>query len=230
MLVVANLVELLVGETHVAQFGQRLPGLMCTELGVHHALGLLLDEKLFWRNRLDDDLACVPGDADATCYEANLVGLTVNQLDIFFGQNHIEFVLGQVFELLLIDLFGHLPEDFSDAYPCEQCIRDDRRKYSVAIIGSEYLEVGICSADSSKLNVFLALWRKFYDAVAGCKCFEQRSLHRLDGVVDILGHILAVPIMRGFRQIAVVVIQDLLTFFRQVAGSVAGASTHVVVH
>ena len=122
MLVVANLVELLVGETHVAQFGQRLPGLMCAELGVHHALGLLLDEKLFRRNRLDDDLARVPGDANATCYEANLVGLTVNQLDIFFGQNHIEFVLGQVFELLLIDLFGHLPEDFGDAYSCEQCI------------------------------------------------------------------------------------------------------------
>ena len=79
MLVVANLVELLVGETHVAQFGQRLPGLMCTELGVHHALGLLLDEKLFWCNRLDDDLACVPGNADAACYEADsLVSLSIS--------------------------------------------------------------------------------------------------------------------------------------------------------
>ena len=34
-------------ETHLPQLGQRLPGLMRTELGVHHALGLLLDEKLF---------------------------------------------------------------------------------------------------------------------------------------------------------------------------------------
>ena len=37
--------------------------------------------------------------------QADFVGFAVDQLDLVFCQDHVEFVLGQVLELLLIDFF-----------------------------------------------------------------------------------------------------------------------------
>ena len=78
MLVFANLVDLLFGKAHLAQFRQGLPGLMPAKLSVHHRLGLLLDQKLFWCNWFDDDLACVSCDTDGARDQSNAVSLAVD--------------------------------------------------------------------------------------------------------------------------------------------------------
>ena len=66
-------------------------------------------------------------------------------------------------------------------------------------------------ADCSSLDIVLVLRRKSHDAVAGCECFQQRSLHRLNCRIDILADILRITLVMRFGQLRVVVIQNLLT-------------------
>ena len=46
--------------------------------------------------------------------------------------------------------------------------------------------VCVGSADCSSLDIVLVCGAQIHDAVAGCECFEQRSLHRLNCRIDIL--------------------------------------------
>ena len=71
--------------------------------------------------------------------------------------------------------------------------------------------VRVRRADSRSLDIVLVLRGKSHDAVAGCEGLQESCLHRLNSRIHILAHILRVPLVMRFRELRIVVIQNLLT-------------------
>jgi hypothetical protein len=161
--------------------------LWATEVAVLKTLALRLNDELLWWDSSIHTCDVSPGDADRAGHHAHVVSLTVDQFDIILCQQHVKLVLGD----------GVNSSSISSSLCCQKTLAAHSGHQAVMDYTGKYVESHhsdgrghsrYSGAYSCCLHILWTLWCEFDDAIASGKGFQERSLHRLDGIVDILGH------------------------------------------